>query len=75
MVNIVYFNGLMDKCTICERAVVYIFFFVIFPVGADVNAKTSLGRTPLHCAASKGHGKVVDLLLEKGEYLRKISLL
>lgn len=34
--------------------------------GADVNASTPLGRTPLHVAASQGHGHIVDLLLEKG---------
>ena len=38
----------------------------VFVTGADVNACTPLGRTPLHVAAAMGHGHIVDLLLEKG---------
>ncbi|XP_064640528.1 GA-binding protein subunit beta-2-like isoform X2 [Lineus longissimus] len=34
--------------------------------GADVNAKTPMGRTALHVAAARGNGKIIDLLLEKG---------
>ena len=41
-------------------------FVYVFPAGADVNACTPLGRTPLHVAAAMGHGHIVDLLLEKG---------
>lgn len=38
----------------------------LIEAGADVNACTPLGRTPLHVAAAMGHGHIVDLLLEKG---------
>ena len=34
--------------------------------GANVNGRTPEGRTVLQIAASQGHGKVIDLLLEKG---------
>ena len=34
--------------------------------GAKVNAADSLGRTPLHWAASRDHVKFVELLLENG---------
>jgi ankyrin repeat protein len=34
--------------------------------GADVNAKTNGGWTPLHSAAFYGHVEVVRLLLEHG---------
>ena len=34
--------------------------------GADVNAKSDGGWTPLHQAASKGHKEVAELLIEKG---------
>lgn len=40
--------------------------YVISSPGADVNACTPLGRSPLHVAAAMGHGHIVDLLLEKG---------
>ena len=34
--------------------------------GANVNAKTKSGWTPLHLAASEGHREIVELLIEKG---------
>ena len=34
--------------------------------GADVNAKSDDGWTPLHDAASMGHKEIVELLLAKG---------
>lgn len=34
--------------------------------GADVNAKTAYGATPLSYASDKGHAEVVGLLLERG---------
>jgi len=34
--------------------------------GADVNKKDSLGRTPLHWAASRKHHKIVDALIKHG---------
>jgi hypothetical protein len=34
--------------------------------GADLKAKSSVGWTALHCAASNGHEAVARLLLEKG---------
>ena len=38
----------------------------IYVSGADVNGSTPEGRTVLQIASSQGHGKVIDLLLEKG---------
>ena len=35
--------------------------------GANVNTKTSLGRTPLHVAAAQGRGSIVDILLNNGK--------
>ncbi len=35
-------------------------------VGANVNATTVLGRSALHVAAARGHGNILDTLLEKG---------
>ena len=32
--------------------------------GANIEAKTRDGLTPLHCAARSGHDQVVDLLVE-----------
>ena len=34
--------------------------------GAEVEARSGLGQTALHCAAQYGHEVVVRLLLEKG---------
>lgn len=34
--------------------------------GANIEAKTRDGLTPLHCAARSGHHEVVDILIEKG---------
>lgn len=34
--------------------------------GAQVEARTRDGLTPLHCAARSGHEHVVDMLLERG---------
>ena len=31
----------------------------------DINAKDSIGETPLICAAKSGHGAVVRLLIER----------
>jgi ankyrin repeat protein len=38
--------------------------------GADIEAKTRDGLTPLHCAARSGHDQVVDLLLESKAPMR-----
>jgi ankyrin len=38
--------------------------------GADIEAKTRDGLTPLHCAARSGHDQVVDLLLESKAPIR-----
>ena len=38
--------------------------------GADIEAKTRDGLTPLHCAARSGHDQVVDLLLENKAPMR-----
>jgi hypothetical protein len=43
--------------------------------GANVNGKTPLGRTALHVAAARGHGHIVDLLLEKGDCVTLITVL
>jgi ankyrin repeat protein len=37
--------------------------------GQSLDLKDSYGRTPLSCAAEKGHEAVVELLLEKGAEL------
>jgi ankyrin repeat protein len=34
--------------------------------GADVNAKSKFGRTPLHWATAEGHKEVVELFIAKG---------
>ncbi|PAA74030.1 hypothetical protein BOX15_Mlig027713g2 [Macrostomum lignano] len=34
--------------------------------GANVNATTALGRSPLHVAAAKNNGDIINLLLESG---------
>lgn len=34
--------------------------------GADIQAKTRDGLTPLHCASRSGHDQVIDMLLENG---------
>lgn len=34
--------------------------------GANIEAKTRDGLTPLHCAARSGHHEVVDILIERG---------
>ena len=37
-----------------------------------MNACTPLGRSPLHVATAMGHGNIVDLLLEKGNYFNPV---
>lgn len=34
--------------------------------GANVEARTRDGLTPLHCAARSGHERVVEVLLDRG---------
>jgi ankyrin repeat protein len=34
--------------------------------GANINAKTDRGSTPLHLAAEQGHKDIVKLLIDKG---------
>ena len=34
--------------------------------GADVNAKTMWGRTPLHWATAEGHKEIAELLIAEG---------
>lgn len=34
--------------------------------GANVEARTRDGLTPLHCAARSGHERVVEALLDRG---------
>ena len=41
-------------------------FEMLIAAGADVNAKASLGRTPLMRALNKRHGKYVNKLIEAG---------
>ena len=39
---------------------------LLIEAGANVNAKENDGRTPLMCAADKGHSEIVKLLIENG---------
>ncbi|MEF2162548.1 ankyrin repeat domain-containing protein, partial [Pseudomonas aeruginosa] len=48
-------------CLDCVKALV--------GAGADVNAKTKDGKTPLHIAKFKGNGEVADYLLSHGVVL------
>ncbi len=41
--------------------------------GADVNAKSDSGYTPLHRAAQLGHGPMAQLLLDKGADVNAID--
>lgn len=43
---------------------------MLISAGANLDAKTRDGLTPLHCAARSGHDQVVDLLLEHGAPIR-----
>lgn len=44
-------------------------------LGADVNATTPLGRTPLHVAVAGNHGELIDVLLHSGAQVRVASTL
>ncbi|CAH1780417.1 unnamed protein product [Owenia fusiformis] len=46
----------------------------LIEAGADVNAKTALGRTPLHVAAATDSGPIIDLLLEKGANINEVDI-
>ena len=41
------------------------FFQVLLSGGADVNAYDYDGLTSLHCAASRGHSRTINILLEQ----------
>lgn len=43
--------------------------YVALVTGANVNSSTPNGRTPLHLAASQGHGQIIDSLLQNGKLL------
>lgn len=43
--------------------------YVALVAGANVNSSTPNGRTPLHLAASQGHGQIIDSLLQNGKLL------
>jgi hypothetical protein len=38
----------------------------LLDLGADINHRTSMGRTALHMAASQGHSECIDMMLERG---------
>ena len=38
----------------------------LLDLGADINHKTSMGRTALHMAASQGNSECIDIMLERG---------
>ena len=38
----------------------------LLDLGADINHKTSMGRSALHMAASQGNSECIDMMLEKG---------
>ena len=74
--SVFHSDGLLALLQLCHKP--YGFLVKLYPAalndyiytisGADVNGKTSLGRSPLHVAASHGHGNVVDQLLNRGKY-------
>ena len=38
----------------------------LLDLGADINYKTSMGRTALHLAASQGNSECIDMMLQRG---------
>ena len=46
-----------------------------FFVGAPVNVADVFGRSPLHYAAVKGHCKLAEVLLQKGEFIFALLIL
>ena len=47
----------------------------LLDLGADINYKTSMGRTALHLAASQGNSDCIDMMLEKGACIEMADVL
>ena len=47
----------------------------LIDLGADINYKTSMGRTALHLAASQGNSECIDMMLQRGACIEVTDVL